>query len=118
VKTGHPSWCIGAEPDDADHVSATVSAAGPTDVIDIRLRVSQPADVTADETSLTTLELEFVEDDQLSLFVMEIDQVQALVAAVTKLLPTPPDDLPSLGSAAEGALVWSGQSVATSELGA
>ena len=38
----HPAWCLGTEPTDQEHISKTLHAAAPDDIIDIRLRLSQP----------------------------------------------------------------------------
>jgi hypothetical protein len=75
------------EPAGADHLSATVHASGPTDVIDLRLRLSQPEDVPIDETRLTTFELEVVQDGEVSPYPMRLDQARLLATALARLVP-------------------------------
>jgi hypothetical protein len=82
----HPAWCAGTEPAGADHVSPTRCAADWRDVVDIRLRLSQPGDLVRDATWLTLLEIEFVEDGDVRAYPLPLHQVDRLVKAVHDLV--------------------------------
>ena len=84
--SGHPSWCIGTESPDTDHVSKTQHAAESDDPIDIQLRLTQPEDEAGDESRWTTLELEFVDYGQVFGFPLELHQARALADSLVRLL--------------------------------
>ena len=79
----HPTWCTGTEPDDhEEHVSETLHAAELDDILDIRLRKTQPDE----HTRLTVIEVEFVDGGEVHAFPLELHQARALVDTMGRLL--------------------------------
>ena len=83
MTNAHPAWCTRTEPADGEHVSVTLHAAEHDDVIDIRLRLTQPGD----ETDLILVELEFIDYGELTAYPLPLDQARALRDALDRLLP-------------------------------
>jgi len=88
MPTQHPSWCVGTEPAETDHVSKTVHAGGEEDPIDIQLRLSQPELETGDVTRWTTLEVEFVDYGESVTYPLDLEQARALALSLARLLST------------------------------
>jgi hypothetical protein len=85
MRTEHPAWCSGLEAAGADHVSPTVAAADPQDLVGIHLRLSQPADLALDATLLTLVEVQFVEDGRAHAYPLPLSQVNRLADAIRSL---------------------------------
>lgn len=75
----HPAWCLGTEADGHEHSSAILHAASPTDIADIRLALIQLQDVIS-------VKLEVMEDDITNMYILPLEQAQALVSTAAKLL--------------------------------
>jgi hypothetical protein len=87
MTTAHPSWCVQTEPDRADHMSPTLHAAEPDDVIDIRLRLTQPEDECAEVSRWTSVELHFVDHGGVISFPLDMRQAAVLRDCLARLLP-------------------------------
>lgn len=96
----HPSWCLGMEPDGADHVSETVHAGGPEDPIDIQLRLSQPELEADDVTPWTSVELEIVDYGETVTFPLDVPQARLLAGSLTGLLARLATDVEATASGA------------------
>lgn len=75
----HPDWCLGTEAEGEAHESGVVHAARPTDIADIRLCLVQLEDVVS-------VKVELMEDDVTNLYILPLEQAQALVASAAGLL--------------------------------
>ncbi|HET8658239.1 MAG TPA: hypothetical protein VFM55_04475 [Micromonosporaceae bacterium] len=79
----HPSWCHGSETEGCDHVSYTLHASVKDDIIDVRLRLTQPSDMEIE----ATVEITFVDDEEIVKHSIPLHQARMVADMIGELLP-------------------------------
>jgi hypothetical protein len=84
MTTPHPAWCTDPETDDhEEHVSETLHAARPNDVLDIRVRLTEPKE----DPHLAAFELEVIDAGEVFTHPLPLHQARDLMHAMGRLLP-------------------------------
>jgi hypothetical protein len=86
VNGDHPTWCTRHEPVGEQHASELERVAGAEDVIDVRLRVTQPAALTGDCSPLTMMEFIFIEGGMMRRVALGLLQTVRLADAIDNVL--------------------------------